>query len=171
LFPLAVGNRWTYRVTAGVPSSSPCPEGDHSTEILAASTVDGRAAFEANHVCDVGTPDAVRFYAHTDLGMQSQRCLGGATSCSGGWALGLPRPIVDGATFETRAGETRLRRVGSVTVAAGTFSECWETRAEPPSPLVSVYCTGVGPVAFSQKDEASPPSVDYALELTSFVVQ
>jgi hypothetical protein len=58
--------------------------------------------------------------------------------------------------------------VGSVTLPAGTFQECWETRGVEAGSLVSVYCAGVGPVAFRQKDEAVPPNVDYELELTSF---
>ena len=168
LMPLAVGNRWTYRVTVTVPGTSPCPAGDHSTEILAASSVDGRDAFEAKHVCDALSPVAVRFYAHTDAGLESMRCPNGAVDCTGGWTLGFPRPIVDGTTFDSLAGPRTLRRLGPIGVEAGTFDECWETRDTDVPPLVSVYCVGVGPVAFSQTDEMT---VGYQLELTSFVVQ
>jgi hypothetical protein len=168
LMPLAVGNRWTYRVAVTVPGSSPCPAGDHSTEILAASNVDGRDAFEAKHVCDALSPVAVRFYAHTDRGLETMRCPNGAADCTGGWTLGFPRPIVDGTTFNSLAGVRTLRRLGPIGVEAGTFDECWETRDTAVPPLVSVYCVGVGPVAFSQTDEMT---VGYQLELTSFVLQ
>ena len=171
LFPLAVGNRWTYLVTTTLPDSSPCPAGEHSTELVSSSTVDGRMAFEAKHVCDALMPEAVRFYAYSELGVETKRCAAGAAGCGPNWVIGLPRPVAEQATFQALDGLRTVHRVGRVTVPAGTFEECWETRGESPSPLVSVYCPGVGAVAFSQMDETSPPSVDYALELTSFDVQ
>jgi hypothetical protein len=172
LMPLAVGNRWTYRVTVSVPDTSPCAAGDRSTEILAASSVDGRDAFEAKHVCDAVSSAQVRFYAHTDAGLETRRCPDGAVGCVGSWTIGLPRPIVDGATFDSLVGLRTLRRLGRVSVEAGTFDECWETEDSADPPLLSVYCVGVGPVAFSQIDAtAAMPAIGYELELTSYVVQ
>jgi hypothetical protein len=171
LFPLAVGNRWTFRVTTPVASGSPCPAGDHSTEIVGRSTVGGRDAFEAKHVCDVGRLDAVRLYAYSDVGVETQRCSGGVASCGSSWSVALPRPIVDGAQLEAPDGERVLRRVGRLSVEAGTFDDCWELRSPGSAPLLQVYCVGVGPVAFSQREDLPMPNIDYALELTSFVVQ
>ncbi len=172
LMPLAVGNRWTYRVVVTVPGTSPCSEGEHSTEILAANSVDDRDAFEAKHVCDALSPDAVRFYAHTDAGLEAMRCPNGAVDCTASWTTLLPSSIVDGTTFDSLNGLRMLRRLGRVSVEAGTFDECWETRDTAAPPLVSVYCAGVGPVAFSQTDAmAAMPTIGYELELTSFVAQ
>src|SRR5207253_2269887 len=50
LYPLAVGNQWSYVVTQ-VGAGSVCAPGTHTQQVTSANPVGGRAAFQMNSFC------------------------------------------------------------------------------------------------------------------------
>lgn len=158
LFPLVVGNRWTYQTTVTTSPTS-CQEGEHTTEILAAEEADGRHAFRASHFCqDTGT----RLYAVTDEGLE-------VSTAPGGWGLFIPRPIVDGAQFGKPEYRLELRRIGTMSVAAGSFEECWQVRPVMGDGVRQTFCNNVGNVESVLVEFGTTES--WRAELTSFSLQ
>src|SRR5437868_6212744 len=73
LYPLAVGNSWTYAVEA-VGAGSICSPGTHEQHVVSANMAGGRAAFQMTNFCSAitatydysaGANDEVDFYYQT----------------------------------------------------------------------------------------------------------
>jgi hypothetical protein len=135
--PLAIGETWTYDVT--VAGSFPgCEDGTFDSSINQNQTLGGRAAYLVSSFCpSLGSywysadGDRVSVYSGTD------------------WVVGLDSPVQEGHSWVSDEGRTfAWYSAGSLTLPAGTFSDCWEARETgSASEEYSIYlCRGVGPV-------------------------
>jgi hypothetical protein len=67
------------------------------------------------------------------------------------WELTMANNVVDGATFMALGLPYMWRDVGSVTVPAGSFDDCWNVE-QVGSVFYSTYCKDVGPVQHHYDD-------------------
>lgn len=144
LYPLAVGNTWTYDVVA-VGAGSVCASGAHTTTILGTDTVDGREAFETTNWCSgVSGTD---FIADGD----GDEVL---FNYSGDWLRLIAEPIQAGYSWPYFNTSYTWESAGSVTVPAGTFDDCWTARQDVTYTAYQTYCRGVGLVESYSQDLA-----------------
>jgi hypothetical protein len=137
LLPLAVGNRWTYQVTGGGAS---CADGPHDATIDGMATEGGEQAFEFLDYCKEAQPAYLRYSGNEVL------------EYAGEWARSLAEPLQEGYSWMfTGNYQLEWHSVGTVTVAAGTFDNCWQRLVTSMGNAVGnrTYCPGVGPVKSS----------------------
>ncbi len=138
MFPLSVGDSWTYAVTA--QSTSPmCSAGSYTAMVTESVVVDGRQAVAYRSYCDrpgIG-PATVSFYQSGDRVEQYT---------NDEWVLSLATPIEDGHTWYAGTYQFQWREVGTITVPAGTFYDCFERIPIGGDHYTSTYCRGVGKV-------------------------
>lgn len=135
--PIALDRTWTYRVE--IFGSYPgCSAGTHSGKVIRAGKYQGRDAFEVQSFCSgFGSSwysvagDVVDIYYKA-------------------WLRVLDAPVKEGHTWSNGAAMVTWRDVGSVTVPAGTFENCF--RAEISASSHTTFCRGVGPVRWYIKD-------------------
>jgi hypothetical protein len=143
LYPLALGYKWTYTVTA-VGAGSVCAPGSYSQEITSANAAGGRPAFQMTSFCtslggtyDYSNPsgDEVDFYY------------------SNSWLTLVDPNLSEGHNW-TYAGATSYswHRETSVTVPAGTFTDCWTAQQQVSYTAYLTYCRGAGLVRSYSKD-------------------
>jgi len=146
LFPLAVGNRWTFLVTGGMAD---CAAGLHDATIAGTATQGGEQAFELRDYCRDDFPGYLRASGGEVLEYQAE------------WARSLAQPLQEGYSWMfTSNYQLEWHFVGTVNVPAGTFDDCWQrsTTVTSGSGFMSrrTYCPGVGPVQTVNSDgEAS----------------
>ena len=126
LYPLAIGYSWTYAITGT------CSPSDQKT-IVSATPVDGRPAFQLS-ACSItvnfSTPggDEVDVYA------------------AGSWLVLVDPMLVEGHSWIYYTTTFTWHRETSVTVPAGTFTDCWTAVPDVAGYPMNTYCRGVGPV-------------------------
>lgn len=151
--PLAVGNSWTYQVT--VTGTYPaCSNGSGTATVSDHQSYNGKDAYLVSSFCpSLGSywysPDGDRIYEYV----------------SNAWIVAIDSPVLDGHTW-TGGTETFVwKKIGSVTVVAGTFSDCWEIDDQAaPTYYNTTLCRGVGPVKWHYRDASQN---GYDAELTS----
>jgi hypothetical protein len=144
LYPLAVGNRWTYAVTA-VGAGAVCAAGMHDQHVLGAAPAGGRPAFQLDNFCsgvggsyDYSLPggDEVDFYYN------------------GTWAPIIDLPLQEGHSWTYFNTSYTWHRETSITVPAGTFGDCWTANQDVSYTAFLTYCRGAGLVRSYSKDLA-----------------
>ena len=135
--PLAMGETWTYDVT--LTGSFPgCSDGTFDSTISQNETLGGKNAFLVSSFCSglgsywyAADGDTVSVYSGSD------------------WIVGLDSPVQEGHSWVSDQGRTfQWYSAGSLTLPAGTFTDCWEARETgSATEEYSIYlCRGVGPV-------------------------
>jgi hypothetical protein len=144
LYPLAVGNRWTYTVTA-VGAGSVCAAGSFDQHVLSANPAGGRAAFQLDNFCsgvagpyDYSQPggDEVDFYYNST------------------WAPIIDLPLQEGHSWTYFNASYTWHRETSITVPAGTFTDCWTANQNVTYTAYLTYCRGAGLVHSYSQDLA-----------------
>jgi hypothetical protein len=156
IYPVALGYSWTYDVTPlGLGDS--CGSGARTTTVVGQSLLAGRNAFELDYFCS-DTPVYVstagdQLYYYT----------------SNAWQLALDTPVAEGHSWPFFDGTRTWHSVGTVTVAAGTFTDCWDVDQQGAGVTTAsfTYCRGVGLVRLHGQSQTGDGS-DAALVSTSF---
>lgn len=136
LWPLTVGNSWTYETDHPlIQGSGPCTDG-YTTELVGMAQIMGRSAYEADTSCS----DTPTYYSVSDDGVD-----GYVSKVTQDFVPVIAAPVVEGATFESNHLTFKWHELDSITVPAGTFHHCWERQlTNGTSPTSETYCPGVG---------------------------
>jgi hypothetical protein len=137
LLPLAVGYQWTYDVQH-LGAQDKCANGvpDTTTVVLNTTTVDGKDGLNVDYFCSMplvlrSDGDFVEFHQGS------------------GWQTLFEPPVVEGHSWACYMGATcTWKSAGSITVPAGTFSNCWTAIVDFMTGEIRerTYCRGVGQV-------------------------
>ena len=134
LYPLAVGNRWTYTVTA-VGAGSSCAAGSFDQHVLGANAAGGRAAFQLDNFCS----GAAGTYDYSQPGGDEVEFYDNAA-----WAPIIDLPLQEGHSWTYFNSSYTWHRETSVTVPAGTFDDCWTANQDVTYTAYLTYCRGAG---------------------------
>lgn len=137
--PLVVGRSWTYDVTE-VATYPLCPSGSHVASVVGQSTKDGKSAFEVTSLC----ANAGNFF-YAVSGDNVDWDYGGL------WVIALDSPVQEGHTWTNTVESYAWHDAASVTVPAGTFSQCWKAQ-DVAGESFTIFCRGVGPVKWHVRD-------------------
>jgi hypothetical protein len=138
LYPLAVGDTWTFDVQ-NVGLGGACQSGTHASVILSKEIVEGKDAFKLDSFCDPGPP----YFLASDVGDKVLINVGA------GWHTLTDTPLAEGHMWLYAPSNTTLtwHSEGDVTVPAGTFSDCWTSNGDGASGVFyTTYCRGIGVV-------------------------
>jgi hypothetical protein len=142
LYPLAMGNSWTYDVAA-VGAGSICAAGTHEQHVVSANMAGGRAAFQMTNFCSgvsatydyaPGANDEVDFYYQTS------------------WLTLVDPMLTEGHMWPYFNTSYHWHRETSITVPAGTYSDCWTAVQDVSYSASLTYCRGVGLVRSYSSD-------------------
>jgi len=145
LYPLALGDRWTFTVAA-VGAGSTCAPGTTSQTVVSADAVGGRPAFQMTSFCsgitgtyDYSAPggDEIDFYYEN------------------AWAPLVDPTLVDGHSWTYFNTSYTWKRETSITVPAGTYDDCWTAVQDVSYTAYMTYCRGVGLVRSYSSDLTS----------------
>ena len=142
LFPLAMGNSWTYSVAA-VGTGSICATGSHEQHVVSANPTGGRDAFQVTNFCSgaAGTFDyATAAGDEIDFYYQTQ------------WLTLISPPLEEGHMWPYFNTSYHWHRETSVTVPAGTYDDCWTAVQDVSYTASLTYCRGVGLVRSYSED-------------------
>ncbi len=141
--PIVVGRSWTYDVK--IFGTYPlCTSGSHDGVVLGEKMIDGKTAFQVQSLCPgIGTLD----YAVSGDVVQFDYM---AT-----WVLALDAPVAEGHTWTNGVDTFTWHSLGSVTVPAGTFPDCWKATENVSYAAYTVFCRGVGPVHWFTKNSGN----------------
>lgn len=154
--PIVVGNSWTYQVTT-FGTYPLCPAGQYTGLAESAATVGGKSAVLVKSLC---ANEAASYYTVEGDVVQVQ--------VDGTWVLALDAPVAEGHTWSNGTSTFTWRDAGAVTVAAGTFDDCWSATQNVAYEAYTIFCRGVGPVRWHSKDGAGD---GFDAELASASVQ
>lgn len=156
LFPVAVGLKWTYDVK---PGTTTCSGRSRTITFRSKSTANGQEYFALDTVCDYFAPGANSVWIVGDA-VFSQVATGAPSKS-------LSPPLVNGAMWAMNSVVTGtwVRELVPVTVAAGTFKDCWTVHSVPYEANVT-YCRGVGVVRTSSATGGG--GTGFGSELTSY---
>jgi len=138
--PVALGHVWTYDVTV-LGTYPACVAGTHSATVLNEEMLGGRQAFQVESFC----PSAGSFFYALD----GDRVF---TWVAMTWVLSLDTPVSAGHTWSNGVDSFTWQAVPTVTVPAGTFTNCWSAVEQVSYPTYTVFCRGVGPVHWHYED-------------------
>jgi len=138
--PIAVGNSWTYAVEE-IGTFPLCPGGSHTAMTLGESQLDGKTAYEVTSLCANAESS---FYAVAGDVVQ--------VSYEGTWVLALDAPVEEGHEWSNGFSTFTWHDEGTVTVAAGTFDDCWRATQNVGYEAYTIFCRGVGPVHWRSVD-------------------
>ncbi len=140
--PITVGRKWTYDVIV-YGNYAYCKQGVYSGETLSEKELAGRHSYQVQSLC----PGA---------GVSSYSVDGDRVWLyyAGSWALALDAPVEEGHTWSNGLVNVSWEWAGSVTVAAGTFDDCWTAREQVASEEFTIFCRGVGPIHWHSKSAA-----------------
>lgn len=147
--PIELGRSWTYDVTI-IGTYPICKPGSNKGQVLGSKIVGGKPSFQVQSFCPGAgtssyavTGDKVEiYYANT-------------------WVLSLDAPVAEGHTWTDGLYTYGWENVGSMTVPAGTFNDCWKAKPTVGTSYTT-FCRGVGPVRWHFVD-ASGNGYDAAL--------
>jgi hypothetical protein len=142
LLPLASGRRWTFKVSGVGDASAQCPPGMTTATVLSESTESGQPAFAYHPICSdadfvlVGAGDKLQAHPLTALDPSF---------------VYLDTPVEEGHSWQDAAGRTLTwHRTGTVTVPAGTYTDCWDRQLASPAENGAVtFCRGIGQVRYA----------------------
>jgi hypothetical protein len=130
---LAVGNQWTYAVTG---DGFDCPTGTQTTKVESQETVQGHDAYQVRDFCSHDKLIAYSYDADSLLQQFGEE-----------WLKAMTSPIEDGASWTFAPGTTiTWHTVPSITVPAGTFTNCVNRTVSDTSTSEATFCPGVGQV-------------------------
>ncbi len=144
LYPLALGNSWTYSVAA-VGGGSICAAGTHEQHVVSANAVGSRAAFQMTNFCSgatstydyaPGTNDEIDFYYSSQ------------------WLTLVDGTLTEGHMWPYFNTSYQWHRESAVTVPAGTYDDCWTAVQDVSYTASLTYCRGVGLVRSYSSDLA-----------------
>ncbi len=132
--PIVVGHSWTYDVT--VLGTYPiCTSGSHDGVVLGEMMLDGKNAFQVQSFCPgLGT---VSYAVSGDVVQYDYMST---------WVLALDAPVTEGHMWTNGVDTFTWHSMGSVTVPAGTYADCWKATQNVGYEAYTVFCRGVGPV-------------------------
>ena len=188
LFPLIPGNVWTYRqVDPTVPCGSLGPEEPVVHVVEDAGVVEGlpavRVEFGEGCYRQYENIDEYPFLSVSETDADDVRYRIPTWEAMEDWGAWLTAPVVDGAVFDGYPqSDYRYEYLGTQTVEAGTFDECWRVGVSYTIPfdpnIYQVYtrqrdyCRGVGVVRFWGRDTTMEGNVPIVyLELTEYDLQ
>jgi hypothetical protein len=137
--PINLGASWSYIVSI-VGTYPICKVGRQTAAVLSQKTVSGKAAFQVQSFC----PGAGTNSYSVD-GDRVEVYYGGA------WVLSLDAPVVQGHTWTDGLFTYIWNRVGTATVPAGTFTDCWDAKHQG-GVNYTRFCRGVGAVQWHYVD-------------------
>jgi hypothetical protein len=139
--PIVVGRSWTYDVTT-FGTYPLCPAGEHTGTATSESTHDGKDhAILVTSLC----ANAASEYYTVDGDVVN-------VDYQGAWILALDAPVAEGHVWSNGASTFTWHSAGNVTVAAGTFHDCWTATQNVAYDAYTIFCRGVGPVRWYTKD-------------------
>jgi hypothetical protein len=146
ILPLALGRRWTYQSRApDGGAASQCP-GEQTAEVVGPGTTrDGGPSLRYHPLCLFGA------IAYVDLEGTGDRLVAYLVDDAGATVrdpvLYLDGPVEEGHSWQY-SGSVKFvwRDSGSVTVPAGTFTDCWRREEIANLNRYVIYCRGVGQV-------------------------
>jgi hypothetical protein len=144
LFPLAVGNRWTYTVAA-VGTGAICATGLHDQTVVSANMAGSRPAFQLTNWC-TGAPGT---YDYSEPGGDAVDFYYNST-----WAPVIDLPLQEGHTWPYFNTSYTWHRETTITVPAGTFTDCWTANQNVTYTAYLTYCRGAGLVRSYSEDLA-----------------
>ncbi|MDB4968392.1 MAG: hypothetical protein JWN44_4081 [Myxococcales bacterium] len=144
LFPLALDNRWTYSVTA-VGAGAVCATGMHDQKVVSANLAGGRPAFQLTNWCT----GAAGTYDYSEPGGDAVDFYYNAT-----WAPIIDLPLQEAHSWTYFNTSYTWHRESSITVPAGTFSDCWTANQNVSYTAYLTYCRGAGLVRSYSQDLA-----------------
>ncbi len=155
--PIAMGESWTYDVTVA-GSFSECESGTFAASVSQTEALDGKTAFLISSFCP---------------GIQSiwYAAAGDVVYAYDGeaWLLALDAPVQDGHTWSDGLETFVWKDVGSITVPAGTFSNCFEADVQDEATYYAVtFCRGAGPVKWHYRDTSGENGYDAVLHSKNF---
>jgi len=144
LYPIAVGYTWTYRVVA-VGSGNTCAAGVQTSKVKGTSTTGGRSGFDISSFCKAAGDS-------TDAPAASGDEVDFYYASSNKWLVLVDPTLEEGHTWPYANTSFTWHRENSVTVPAGTFSDCWTARQNVSYTSYTTYCRGIGPVRSYSSD-------------------
>jgi hypothetical protein len=138
--PIALGHAWTYDVTV-LGTYPACTAGTQTATVLNDEMLGGRQAFQVQSFC----PNAGSFFYALD----GDRVF---TWVAMTWVLSLDAPVAAGHTWSDGLDSFTWQAVPTVTVPAGTYTNCWSAVEQVSYPTYTVFCRGVGPVQWHYED-------------------
>lgn len=156
IYPLARNRVWSFDVRA-VGTGAVCAPGNYRDEVVGVTSMDGREVFEVQGWCSaVGT---VQMTVQGDLVR---------VRYGDDWIVVADEPVQEGHHWvSTGPVSYTWRDVGTVTVPAGTFDNCWKREQDVTYTAYTIFCRGIGPVRSYSEDLAGngwdAELVDYSL--------
>ena len=155
MYPLGVGYTWTHKLIpqetnagAGFNLSFDGCEGEtvgFTRTIISSQVIGGEEGFEERT-----TGSSTLCSRSSGFSRTEGDTLYSYDESSGAWQALLVGPMEDGHTWTTtideKTYELAWRSAGSITVPAGTFSDCWDLLVNSDDTSYSSYCRGVGHV-------------------------
>jgi hypothetical protein len=148
LLPLADGNNWTYSAAEEIEGCTMA----NRLQVSGPESYEGRMAYRLVDSCSPDSPSLVSVNE------------GRIEQFSKQWDVTLGMPLAEGTTWQYSLGTTfKWQAVGTVTVPAGTFENCWKRVAMSQANATHrTYCPGVGRV-LDERGEAKSELVSYEL--------
>lgn len=138
--PIEVGRAWTYNVQV-LGYYPTCDNGVHTATALSARQIDGKNGIDVQSLCKgSGT------YAYA---VEGDRVW---SHYSGAWRLSLDAPVQQGHSWSDDFATYTWEPKGTVTTAAGMFTDCWSATKQVAQASYTVFCRGVGPVHWHYED-------------------
>ena len=155
--PIAIGEAWTYDVT--VAGSFPdCNDGTFVSKASQTESLDGKSALLISSFCP--GIQSVWYSADGDVVYAYD---------GSNWLLALDAPVQDGHAWTNSIETFVWKDVGSVTVPAGTFSNCFEADVQDEATYYAVtFCRGAGPVKWHYRDTSGANGYDAVLHSKNF---
>lgn len=137
--PIELGRSWTYDVSI-IGTYPICKPGSNKGQVLGSKIVGGKPSFQVQSFCPGAgtssyavTGDKVEiYYANT-------------------WVLSLDAPVQEGHTWTDGVYTYGWEKVGTMTVPAGTFNDCWKAKPTVGTSYTT-FCRGIGPVRWHYVD-------------------
>ncbi len=135
IWPLAVGNAWTYDVTT-FGSFPVCSGGSQTSAVTQEHTVDGKDAFTVRSFCPAA--------GSNDFSVDGDRIW---LDDQGSWVIALDSPIAEGHSWT----EVNSSFTWHAATVSG-YSDCWKAEQNVTYTAYSIYCRGVGLVRNYSQD-------------------
>lgn len=137
--PIALGRSWTYDVSI-IGTYPICKPGSHTGAVLGQKTTGGKSSFQVQSFCPgAGTSS---YYVDGDHVEVYYR---------GAWILSLEAPVAETTMWTDGLLQYTWEKVGSITVPAGTFNDCWAAK-HVGGVSYTRFCRGIGPVQWHYVD-------------------
>jgi len=158
LYPVAVGYTWTYDVQA-VGGGAVCATGTHDAKVVSGpTTVAGKQAYDVTSFCAAAATSQIAPRPRSDEV---------SLYYNGGWLTFIDPDLTEGHSWTYFNSSYTWHREASITVPAGTFTDCWTAQQNVAYTAYLTYCRGVGQVRSYSKDLAGN-GWDAKLTKTSF---